>query len=342
MKKNLLLFAIVPFSLFCLVGCESKDTSKTNIAYGRIYSSKPLACSQIEYDEIQSKVDNKECFAIAISHKGCGCWTTFEPVLRDFNYKHNLDIRYIDESEFAGNDKFGLRTYAGDMPSVAIFKNGKLARQVIYGNGSTRDIFTKLSALEKFFFENANSPKMYYIEKETLDEYILSEKEFNLYVARSLCNDCQEVNRTALKDWNLKNTTVNNPLYIFDIQEYYGKDNYQGIKDTYGLSTANNPILGYGTGSVPTFQHRVGNEIKDMTVVFNDYVNRDTKVLSSYFTQERVSNMPFLKEYGDKYVLNGITLSEAEASHWGYGTDNSAQIKRHSEILNIFLKKYAK
>ena len=344
-KKSLIILAL-PLLISTLVSCNgSSGSSKTNLSYGKIHSTVPYEAESIAYDELQNKIETGENFALAISHIGCGCWTTFEPILNDFNYKHNLNIRYIDASEFEGNNKYGLRTYEGDMPSLAIFSNGTLKRQVIYTNNSYRSIFTdkSLKSIEKFFDQNVNYPKMYYIEKDKVDTFISSGAEFNLYVARNKCNDCNVINKTALKKWNNKVATVKNPLYIFDIQQYQGTDDYQTIKDDYGLSEKYNTVLGYGTGSVPTFQNRKGSKINDMTVVLNDRVNKETKIVSSYFTTDRVQNMPFLASYGDKYVLDGMKVSDAQAEKWSSSyEEESYQVKRHSEILNLFLNQYVK
>ena len=375
MKKKLLLFTLIPLLLLGPVSCtQNEGSGKVFLHFGKVYESKPEKVDEISYDEISTLIegDFKQSFAFVLSNEGCTCWKTFEPILADFNYKYNLDIKHIDYTEFEkeGRNKYGLHIIGVETPSVAFFSNGNLIRQAIY-RGASKDIFTDTTGkeFEKFFFENAVLPKMYYVARSTLDSYISTNKDFNLYVARSECGDCNTVNRTMINDWNKNVESVRNPLYIFDIQEYhpgrkpkkeegesdedynaredvieYNRKNeiYQGVKDQYGLSEKNNPDLGFSTGAVPTFQHRIGNVIDDMAVILNDsLVSGTNNIVSSYFTAKRVSNMKFLEGTGTKYVLDGIALKNDEIGRWGY-PDNSAQVERHRPILNLFLDKYTK
>ncbi len=375
MKKKILLFTLIPLLLLGPTACQNGGNSgKVFLQFGKVYNTKPEIVSKIAYDEISSYVegDFKPNFVFAISNEGCTCWKSFEPVLAEFNYKYKLDIRHIDYTEFTkeGRNKYGLHIVGVETPSIAFFSNGQLVRQAIY-RGASKPIFTDTTGkeFEKFFFENAELPKMYYISETTTDDYIASSKDFSLYVGRSGCGDCNTVNSTILKDWNASVATVEKPLYILDIQNYhpgskpkraegesdehynaredvieYNQKNeiYQNIKIKYGLCEEGNPNFGYSTGAVPTFQHRKGNVIDDMAVFLNDsLISGTNNVVKSYFTATRVSKMNFLKGTGDKYVLDGIALKNDEIGRWRY-PDNSAQVERHRPILNLFLNTYVK
>ena len=191
-------------------------------------------------------------------------------------------------------------------------------------------------------------PHVRYISKNILDSYISQNKEFNLYVGRSGCGDCDNINATLLKQWN-RTTTVQDSLYYFDIEEYRGTSEYQTIKDDYGLSQKYNTVLGYdyvdvfnGTeykteGAVPTFQHRKGSTIEDMIVLLNDAVDTNTRTFThTYFTSARVVAMPFLAETGNQYVLEGKELTKDEADNWR----KSEQLKYHTPMFNLFFDTY--
>ena len=352
--KKLPLFALIVSSLsFTLFGCnQSSGNSKVYIEFGKVHLESETSVTQMNYEKLKSRIENSESFVMAISRVpgSCTCWADFEPILLKFNKKYNLDIQHINAEALANEaNKFGLHTTYGDMPSLAFFRDGVLTRQITYA--SARDVFKDetLKKLEEVFFENAVLPKMLFIERETLDSYISSNKEFNLYLERNECGDCKSLNSTVLKNWNKTVTSVNDPLYVFDMQPWWvntrseetteeQKKAYQDIKDEYGLSTTNNPDLGYSTGMFPTFQRRQGSTIKDMCVVYNDGCNKDTGVISSYFTITRVNKMSYLAGTGTDYVLDQKIIPLDKAEVWRSKTMHEL----HDPIANLFLKYYVK
>ena len=212
---------------------------------------------------------------------------------------------------------------------------------------------------------NTYLPKMYYVEENVLNTYIADNKEFNLYIARSECGDCSTINEEFLRDWSYNHVTTKENLYIFDIQKYYARKGqstpeelklYQQIKDRYGLSGTYtdeegktivvNEKFGFSTGAVPTFQHRKGNEIKDMFVPLNDGVGENGK-LSSYFTTERVANMAFLKEAAFQTVFDQMELTQAQIDEFYRGKETykegykkEFQRQYHYPIVEQFFKTY--
>ncbi|MBO6280660.1 MAG: hypothetical protein J6M95_03690 [Bacilli bacterium] len=352
MKKKIPLLLVVP-ALFSLIGCNGQSERKVYIDYGRVQLDSYSNALRMTYFELEGKIKRKESFVMVISKEpgSCGCWDDFEPILVKFNKKYNLDIRhtYVDDIDIR-EDKFGLYTSSVDMPSIAFFDRGQLIRQVTYGINNSRSIFKDESgkALEEMFFQNAYLPKMYYLEEETLQTYIGNNKDFNLYIMRSECGDCSLLGSTVLYDWNLKTTTVNDPLYVFDIQKYWVNSktatkeeiaSYQAIKNLYKLSEEGDPTLGYSTGMVPTLQRRRGNEVTDMCVVYNDSVDKENLTISqTYFTSERINNLKFLEGTGDKYVLQGKELSQNEIDNWRGKTQPSL----HDPIAKLFIDYYIK
>jgi len=353
--KKLTILSLLPVAIFSMVGCKPKENdNKIFLEFGKVHQTKTNQVSEIDYDTLSSWINNGQTFALAVSNDGCTCWTNFEPILANFNFKYNLDIRHVrvQELNVEGRDRFGLYTVPIDSPFIAFFKQGKLIRQAMYGgNKSQSKIFTDSTGaeFEKFFFENAYLPKMYYVEKETLDSYITENKEFNLYISRGKCGDCSTANKEVLSKWNTTIESVNSPLYVFDIDVYRDTSTevYQQVKDDYGLSDAQNKEFGWSTGYIPTFQHRKGSTIEDMIVVYNDGLRTEgeDKVLNSYFTNEMVSKIKFLKDTGTKYVLDGMKLNDDQIAYYeGYGYYLKSEVKAqlHNPILELFMNTYVK
>ena len=374
MKKKIPLFlSLITLTSMCgfLSSCGETKTVKAHLDYGE-YRSEELKSvydiPELTYDELASKVSHEQSFLLFPYHDGCGCWIDFQPVLVDFFNKYHIQINYISTSKFTdGKDKFNLHLVDADMPAVCIFAKGKLQVELTYSSKS-RDTFKNSAVLYDFISQNAVLPKQYFIDKGILDSYISENKEFNLYVSRTGCPDCLAADEDVLRTWNYSVDKVNEPLYIFDLAPYYfGRSateeqqaNYQIIKDLYGLSEKvneelietnqyyyqidkYNEKLGYSTGMVPTFQRRKGSEILDMVVVLND--SQKEGVVSSYFTKERIKNMPFLSGTSLDLNMDGLQLTKSEEQDWATywrsykSTYNS---KYHYPILKLFLSTYVK
>ncbi|MCR4910929.1 MAG: hypothetical protein K5925_00135 [Bacilli bacterium] len=364
MKKK-----IVPFLSLIFLGAtslslgacnQSSGTSKVYIDFGTIRTTKSNVYEEQKktlYDDVSEKVDKKESFILIIYSSGCQCWSDFAPVLDQFIDETGCNVLCIDAIQFVDKENvFGLQyvansRYFSNLPSIALFKRGKLTKQITYKD-DTRLIFKYYeNHFKKFIEENIVLPKMYYVNKEVLDNYIDTNKDFNLYVARSECPDCNALASSTLYPWSDKVESVNDKLYIFDIQEYYASERsgstpeeierYQEIKDTYGLSNKYNTVLGYGSGSVPTLQRRKGSEIVDMIVTLNDSLDSENKKVSSYFTTERVEKMPFLKNSALTKVLDGYQLTDEQTQNWR--TYRSTFYEQyHNPISKLFIESYVK
>ena len=357
MKKKFLLSFIslvASVSVLALSGCnKNAEESKIALDFGVIRNKEVTNIKELKgltYNELVSKVQvNKESFLLALyGVEECGCWIDYQKVLIDFVNNTNMDIYYISALDFIGKDSdLGLYLVPSDLPSLAIFEAGTLKVQSVYLRDD-RQMFKNYKNFQEFVDKYVIAPKMYYIEKDVLDSYISENKEFNLYIGRNECPDCNAINKDILLNWSHENkVTVNNPLYIFDIQQYYPnasssdeeKELYQSIKDTYGLSEVNNPTFGYSTGMVPTFQRRKGNEITDMAVFLNDSLDRENKKVSSYFTEARVSQMNFLKDVKYLTILDGFALNDEQFNNWRTYRSEFYE-NYHHPIAKEFINKY--
>ena len=331
--------------LFSLTGCNQSDNyyqGKIYLTYGGYQRSSTSTVNQYTYDELSEKTKAKEDFILIISNYGCGCWTDFEPIVAQANYKFQLGMKHIDCAVISSSkNHFGLVLTPSNMPSIAFFHEGTLARQVIFGNESSNKIFKHYEDFEPFLLENIVLPKVYSISKDDVFSRIDEHETFNLYVGRSGCGDCKELGRTKIKELIYSSTEpLNEPIYYFDLQQYRGTDEYSKIKKNIGLTTDYNPILGYDVdgGVFPTMQRRVNGEIYDMISVYNDKLDKNTGVVASYFTSARVNAMPFLAGTGDQYVLDGTVLTPQEIYDWTEG----GKFTFHKPIIDKYFETYIK
>lgn len=347
MEKKLAKFFIPATALLavsCLSSCGEKPfTGKVFLDYGNYRETDITSVdylSNLTYKNLKSKVEQKESFILIIyGDSSCGCWTSFKPILIKYYNDTHADVCIISHNLFEeGANKFGLYTTGYDMPSIALFSRGKLVIQTVYGRDS-KDPFTKYDKFLDFMNSHVVLPKMFYINKTTLDSFIDRDETFNLLLVREGCGDCKDLRTNLLYNWNDKHESSSYEMYIFDIQRYRGTEEYQTIKDIYGLSTLYNPVLGWDKsddekGMVPTFQNRTGSTINAMLTVYNDSLDIETNKMVSYFTEERVNANHFLKNDTtlETKVLNGLEFTS-------YSKDTYLR-KYVDPIINLFLKKF--
>ena len=348
-KTNTFIFLVLmAASTISLAACKQNSTdSKVFLDYGYIRENaitNITDLTELTYSKVKAKVESNESFMLVIYNATCSCWGKFQPVITKYINETNAKVEYIDIDEFSGEtETFGLYLEKIAMPSVAVFKRGKLVKQPYYkANDPATKMFENYEAFKQWSDENIVLPKAYFLEKSVLDSYIDENKEFSLYISKESCPDCQNINYNVLYDNNDAHETYKNNLYIFDIEPYMvDMEVYKQIKKDYGLSPDNNPIFGYELygGAVPTFQHRKGSEIADMITVLNDIPNALNKTVSSYFTEERVNHMTFIKSSGITATLDGMELSDEQFENWGsYSSEFYKEY--HYPITKLFFDYY--
>lgn len=371
-KKSVLVFSITALglALTCLSGCNKDEKDKiAHLSYGHVREHAIADIHEIKelkYDDLKSKILHEESFLLAIYYTECTCWSAYSPILTEYINKYNVDISYIEVNQITNaEDKFGLYTVRRDMPSIAIFSKGKLLDQRINDKNSFK-LFQDYSSFETYVNSKVLMPKMYYADEEVVDNAIENNEEFNLYVARSECPDCQDLDNDVLNSWNNRVTTVSSPLYILDLQKYYASkpeapeegaseeeirqyeedlakyNIYLNKKKKYGLTSDSNVDFGFSTGSVPTLQRRIGNQITDMAVFLNDYLDRENKKIISYFTAERVEKMNFLKNTSLTKVLNGMSVSDEDIANWRQSARDNYNRTYHYPLAEQFIATYVK
>lgn len=354
MKKSLLFLSVL--TAISLASCgggggDSPASEKANLMYGYINDTPVVEKEELEigYDTLRDMVGDKESFILLLFHdRTCGCWRwELGPTAVQYMNTYNVKIYALDNALLIGKDTFGLYT-GDDVPGICFFEKGQLLRQTIYGrlNPSQRQMFKDLGAFKSFVEENCYLPKMYYIEKNKLDTKISNKEDFNLYVARNGCGDCNAINEQYLDKWGETNKALEakKMLYIFDIQKYRGTPEYQTIKDTYGLSVAGNTTFGYDNGEdhgfIPTFQRREKGDITDMITVLNDTANSVTGLVTSYFSEARITASPILSKAHFE-VIDGTTIDTSLIQPWG-AVKQEKQLEWHLPAVELFFDTYVK
>ena len=348
MKKLAAILLAIPVLLS--TACKDGDIDKSKIAldYGHVRQEAITNLDQLgelTYNELQSAIDSKINFVLLVyGSSTCGCWTDFKPIARDYVNIHWYDFKVINANNIPGNNSYGIYAGADLMPSIVFFRRGKLVRQTVYGKlkENNRKMFKQYAEFEKYMRDNVYAPHMIYMDKEVLDHKIEINEYFNLYIARTGCGDCAAVDKNILYKWSTKNAgkLLANDLYIFDIAPYRGTEQYQDIKDQYGLSTTGSETFGFDDGYVPTFQRRHGAQIEDMITVLNDYASEEL-VVTSFFNQARINASPMLRDTGNKYLFDGKTIEADQRMAWG-AVDQTLQLKWHTPILELYLSTYVK
>ena len=126
------------------------------------------------------------------------------------------------------------------------------------------------------------------------------------------------------------------------------KAQYQNLKNYYGLSEKGSPAYGYKNGVMPTIQSIKKGLIVDATVYFNDEINKKedgTYYLSdSFYSEERLENLNYLKGCQFETVLKGMSINEGvlENPNGGYYWSQEVASRYHTPILKVFLDYYLK
>lgn len=353
MKKSLIFLSI--FTALSVTSCGSPDIDYSKIAldYGYVYKDGITSESQtrLYYGELVSKITNKETFVLLLhNNTGCTCWSDLFFVAKKFMNKYNVMFNSFVTNDFAGQNSYGI--YAGvgqELPGIVFIKKGVPIRTILYGEvcGTINEkIFKNEKSFEDYMLDNIHLPKMYYIDKETLESKMSDTSlEFNLYVALKGCGDCAAVYREYISSWAEKNieTTITDKLYIFDIYPYENNEETPNIRDFCWLSPMYNEKFGYQNtkhGYVPTFQRWKNGEVIDMITVLNDFADSNTGEVLSYFSQTRINNSPILSAASyhayDKEIIDTSLINP-----WGTVVQEK-QLEWHLPAVKLFFDTYVK
>ncbi len=340
-------------------GCkESKQL--TRISYGTLVDTE---AQELDYVDLAAKVNRGETMIVATyldMSPQCGCWTTFKYILGEYVKEYKTKVYYIDRFDFPnGEDTFGLtiNTKVTD-PTVAFFKNGKKVNQYLYGN-DTKPIFEQLSGLRKAVEKFARDPQYFLVDQDYLDKALFVDKNDRVVVQYiwNTCPDCNDCMPNVMMPYSDKNE-FSTQVWLIDLAikglllDEDGKQDktqpgYVTFLKDHHVSVAGDTKFGYDRGFVPTTQVWEKGELKDMTVYFNDTVEKvegQYKITQSYYTEDRVQNVISY----DANVLEGKILSEEEVDVFVWNDDEYISWnkeyarKEHRIMLENFFDKYVK
>ena len=360
-KKYALLFA-VPL-LFCsLTSCSDADGTLT---YGTYIEQDLNSLKSLNNDELVNKTKNEgETFLLATYQSSyseeCLCWSTFLNVIVSYsNTFHEVFYLYDTQSKDDSVSNLKIESFKDSTPCLYIFKGEKQLAKYSYKNNKDKDLFedTSLKLLDKTIHKVVNKPYMFYVSKDYLKENLSKTKEVGVLFMRNGCSDCSYVIPNVLIPY-INQHAFAKDIWLFDMQVYYDlknddnateeeKGQYQALKDQYGLSVAGNQTYGYQQGVVPTLQYYNEGILKDATVFFNDVISKKDDgsfyVSDSYYTNERLPNLKYMKGFGKNSVLKDMGVSFENVGQTKSGSYYWMQkdaTKYHTPILKAFLDYY--
>lgn len=104
---------------------------------------------ELNYNELATKIDNKENFVVCISRTTCSHCNNYKPKLKKVANEYKINIYYTDIDKYTKTDleKFNnLISFDGGTPVTIFIKNGeeKTTATRIEGDVSTDKIIDKL------------------------------------------------------------------------------------------------------------------------------------------------------------------------------------------------------
>ena len=362
MKKRFSFLLAVPL-LFCsLTSCSNTDGTLT---YGTYLKQDLDSLKTLSNEDLLNKSKNdKETFLLA-TYQGsysedCLCWSTFLNVIVKYsNEYHEVFYLYDTQSKDDSVSNLKIESFSDSTPCLYIFKGEKQLAKYSYKNNKDKDLFedTSLKLLDKTIHKVVHKPYMFYVDKDYLAENLNKVKEIAVLFMRNGCGDCSYVIPNVIIPY-INNKSLAKKIWIFDMQSYYEtaqddsasvleKAEYSYLKNQFGLSEIGNKTYGYQIGVVPTLQYYQNGELKDATVFFNDVVSQKEDgsfyISDSYYTNERLPNLKYMKGFGKNSVLKDMEISAENVGQTKSGNYYWMQkdaAKYHTPILKAFLDYY--
>ena len=361
MKKRYLLFTIVPTILISLVGCSKTNDSLT---YGTYITQSKETLKELSSSELNEKAKNeKEVFLLAVYQgqysKTCNCWIVFENIIVSYmNTYHEMVYLFNGQEQSETVSSLNIAKINESTPYLYVFNGERQIASFSYKNSQDKAIFedTTAQAMNKRIHSKVNKPELYYVDDKYLDQNLKNRSKSIVLYARNGCGDCSYVLPNVIIPY-IKKTSFSEGILVFDMQNYYeqsispgseeSQNIYQSIKDKYELSASSNATFGYRQGVVPTIHYYESGVVKDTTVFFNDLVDKKDYgkyyVSDSYYSNERLSNLTYLKGASFQTVLKGMELNNAdviEVNESTYIWSQAAATKYHTPFLEAFLNYY--
>lgn len=310
MKKIVSIISCMMLSVILLVGCScSCSKEKANLAIGDMNATSYVDLSSFEI--VKSMIEDKETFVLFVYQVDCSACKSFKPILEEVIKERHIKVYGIQYKYIDSDHKLKDLQYT---PSIVIYKAGKLFIKTDPDANSS--YFKNSEGFKSFLDKYTDKPTAYYINLTQLREKISNQENFIIYYSRSSCGDCSYLNRNYLKEY-LNSYSGDKKFYILETDAEgirfnngeYDSEQWQNIKDEFGLSKANNSEFGYETGVVPTFQYYENGVLRDMMIYTNDKFEEiegttDVKIIGSYYDDN-----PFIGETMNRFDYHNTVAS---------------------------------
>ena len=363
-KRSLILLPLLACPMI-LSSCSLKG-EKVKLTYGNYITQDIASLTELSTDDLYNKLYNENEVMILATYgdiysEDCLCWTTFQNVIVNFINKFHKQVYLYSTNNYEDGIKdLKLNNVDASEPGLHIYRGKKKVVQFYYNKIQDKQIFEDTTAeyMNSKVSEFIEKPSIYYVDKEYLDNKISTQNEnFSVLFMRSGCNDCKYVIPNVIIPYINKNN-VEKEMLLFNIQSYYDlakkidateeeKAQYQALKDSYYLSESAGEKFGYEQGVVPTVQYYESGVLKDASVFFNDSIAQKDDgsfyVSKSFYSEERLPNLPHLKDVKAKTVLQGMALEDKnimQTKSGSYYWSQSDASKYHTPLLQAFLDSY--
>ena len=354
MKNKKTLFLTLLLAVSTLSGCGN-SAAKTPINIGsKLESIKELNREVDLLALLSSKIGEGVLLATYSKSmsSGCSCWTGFkEEILNKYVKLNNVPIYFFDTDKISDTTikKYGIKQLTSSDPQFYVFEGGKKKH-------AYKALDSKISTYKKFqnemnrILEIPEKFKIFYVDENFLFSTGVNQFDAEntvLLTERNACGDCSYIIPNVIVPY-VKEHDLKTEILVIDIQEqnWNGNDgeDYLNMIKKLQLSEESNPTFGYGRGYVPTIQYYQKSTLKDACVSFNDVLVNEGDhfvVSQSYYTQERVENLSFLKNSQiENKVLKGLNVPASDVNpSYNFWTHEAAS-KYHTPILEAFLNTY--
>lgn len=342
MKKVVkFLLPILAISTTVFSGCKKKETNdnRTILSFGDVHST---TFKDASLEDLKKLKKDKESFLLVVSSNTCGCWNMFQPVLNSYLESTRTicyHVEYLQIKDVAS--AYGLDLITDDTTTFAIYEQGELKTSLCTSDDS-KTMYDK-ERFAKYMNETVRLPLCYFITKDDALAIKQSGQNAVIYIERSKCDDCLDLNPTVLYDY-AKAHPNSNKIYVVDCQEFWRAKTdpefdsiYIPVKNELGMTVETNPTYGFSTGVFPYFSYIENGSYASGAVAYNDAVEKqDDKyvVTDSYYSEERISSL----QYTDTIIV-GKELSSDDVNDNGswISWDHESARKVYAPIINSFL-----
>ena len=281
MKNKLILVPVISLAFVVLTGCTSK---KATLTFGTYIEQSLTSLEPTDTSTLLNKAYSNEVYILA-TYQGkyseeCLCWSTFQNVLVNYTNKYHEKV-YIYDMDGYDDLQVDLKieVYKDSTPALYVFQGKEQLAKFTYKNARDKSIFNdlKAEAMYERIHKIVEKPVLYEVNDDYLSDNINISNEAVILFIRNSCPECSYSLSNVIIPY-INEKTISKEILVFDLESYYNQstessniDNqYQDIKDKYGLSEIGSSIFGYEGGFVPTIQYYRRGILKDASVFFND------------------------------------------------------------------------